>query len=90
MTLPRKSLNCDGSWATRPSKSRRFRFYALYDRIYRLDVLAAAWWLVLKNDGAPGVDGVSLPGHHRSHRGVRLSCALAGRIAHQDLPAASR
>lgn len=27
----------------------KFRFYALYDRIYRPDVLTAAWWLVLKN-----------------------------------------
>ncbi len=31
----------------------------MYDRIYRFDVLTAAWWLVLKNDGAPGVDGMS-------------------------------
>lgn len=37
----------------------KFRFYALYHRIYRHDVLTVAWWLVLKNDGAPGVDGMS-------------------------------
>ena len=37
----------------------KFRFYTLYDRIYRIDVLTVAWWLVLKNNGAPGVDGMS-------------------------------
>jgi RNA-directed DNA polymerase len=47
-----------------------FRFYALYDRIYRPDVLRAAWDRVAANNGAPGVDGVSIEQVRKSEHGI--------------------
>ena len=37
-----------------------FRFYALYDKLYRWDVLSESWRQVHGNGGACGIDGQTI------------------------------
>jgi RNA-directed DNA polymerase len=41
-------------------QEKEFRFYSLYDKVYRTDVLWEAWRQVKANKGAPGVDGKAI------------------------------
>ena len=61
----------------------KFRFYALYDRIYRRDVLWVAWEKVRANGGAAGLDGVSIETIEKVSGGAE---AFVERI-HQELVA---
>lgn len=41
-------------------QEKEVRFYSLYDKIYREDVLWEAWHQVKANQGAPGIDGKTI------------------------------
>ena len=57
--LPPKISELRRKLAHKAKQEPGFRFYALFDRIYREDVLRTAFSLVLDHNGAPGVDGMT-------------------------------
>ena len=59
LTTPEKLRDLQRALYQRAKKDKKFRFYALYDKVYRMDVLRHAYALVKAKRGAPGPDGVT-------------------------------
>ncbi len=57
LPTPTKVQKLQAALRAKAKGSPNFRFYALFDKVYRPDVLAHAYGLCKANGGAPGVDG---------------------------------
>jgi len=66
-------------------QEKEYRFYLLYDKVYRMDILRHAYRLVRANKGAPGIDGQAFEKIEEREGGAeRYLEEIAGELKRRD------
>ena len=59
LTTPENIRTLQRKLYHKAKQEKAYRFYALYDKIYRADILSHAYNLVRANKGSAGIDGIT-------------------------------
>ena len=65
-------------------QEKEYRFYLLYDKVYRMDILSHAYRLVRANKGAPGIDGETFEKIEEREGSERYLEEIAGGLKRKD------
>jgi len=68
--MPPKLVAWRQKLSEKAKQEKKFRFYSLYNLVSHPDTLRWAWTLVRRNNGAPGVDGVTFGQIEQQEGGV--------------------
>jgi RNA-directed DNA polymerase len=88
LETPEKIRKLQRNLYRKAKQEKEYRFYLLYDKVYRMDILSHAYRLVRANQGAPGIDGETFERVEGREGGVeRYLDEIAGELRRKEYKA---
>jgi group II intron reverse transcriptase/maturase len=85
LKTPEKIRELQRKLYRKAKQEKEYRFYLLYDKIYRMDILSHAYRLARANKGAPGIDGETFDSIEEREGGVEKYLEkIAGELKRKD------